>query len=575
MLQIPYFTQNRLTKANCLVIKTLTKNQNYKAMPPLNHLSKTALTLALSQAIILPAQAATIIVNTNIDAPLGLAAQASTCSLRAAVESANTNTSIDGCSAGNGADSIDLTGINGTITLSDGELVISSIVTVNGPGQNNLIISGNNSSRIFNVDSDGDATIEALTLTGGSTIYSGGAINNSGVTTITDSTLSANSAIVGGGGISSLEGAISITDSTLSGNSAFSGGAVYSENSTTTITNSVLSGNYVSPNTLSSNSYAQGGGIFSTGGHITITNSTLSDNSASLSGGAMKLDGGDTGATIIITNTTLSGNHALYVGGVSISENYGPTIIISNSRFIDNSTGYSGGAISASRSNIAISNSTFSDNYAGFGGAVEARFRANITISNSTLTGNGAQLEGGGIRNDGGTITISNSTVSNNSARDNGGGIYSRAANTTITSSIITGNFSSIGSELYSNSRFGSDTLSLSNSVLGNSAVSDSDAFFGVSPNSTNVIATSDQLNIPLSNIIDPLADNGGPTLTHALPAGSPALDAASNCPVTDQRGEPRDDDDSFFVPIVAANGNIATISLGGRFCDIGAVEIK
>lgn len=114
------------------------------------------------------------------------------------------------------------------LRLSEGELDITSTITVNGPGQSDLAISGNNSSRIFNVDSDGDVTIDALTLSDGSTIYSGGAINNRGVTTITNSTLSANSAIVGGGGISSLEGAISIIDSTLSGNSAFSGGAVYS-----------------------------------------------------------------------------------------------------------------------------------------------------------------------------------------------------------------------------------------------------------------------------------------------------------------------------------------------------------
>lgn len=83
-------------------------------MPPLNHFSKTALALALSQAIALPAQAATIVVNTNNDAVL---AQATTCSLRAAIESANTDTSVEGCSAGAGADTIDLTGINGTITL--------------------------------------------------------------------------------------------------------------------------------------------------------------------------------------------------------------------------------------------------------------------------------------------------------------------------------------------------------------------------------------------------------------------------------------------------------------------------
>ena len=68
--------------------------------------------------------------------------------------------------------------------------------------------------------------------------------------------------------------------------------------------------------------------------------------------------------------------------------------------------------------------------------------------------------------------------------------------------------------------------------------------FDGFILSSGNIIATSNELNIPLSDIIAPLADNGGDTLTHALVAGSPAIDAGNNstCLSTDQRGEPRND---------------------------------
>ena len=62
-----------------------------------------------------------------------------------------------------------------------------------------------------------------------------------------------------------------------------------------------------------------------------------------------------------------------------------------------------------------------------------------------------------------------------------------------------------------------------------------------VTPSATDITATSDGTNpTPLASILDPLAGNGGPTLTHALPPGSPAIDLAPTGPATDQRGEPR-----------------------------------
>ena len=74
--------------------------------------------------------------------------------------------------------------------------------------------------------------------------------------------------------------------------------------------------------------------------------------------------------------------------------------------------------------------------------------------------------------------------------------------------------------------------------------------------------------------LLGPLADNGGPTLTHALLAGSPAINAGriANCPTTDQRGENHDancdigayefiEEDACFV-VKAANGNVITFCL-------------
>ena len=110
-------------------------------MPPLNRLNKIAIAIALSQAVALPINAATISVDTTDDTQV-----TGTCSLRSAIEAANNNEVVLGCVAGSvtGNDTIDLTGLsNGsTITLTEPLPTVVSTVTINGSGQNNLSISG-------------------------------------------------------------------------------------------------------------------------------------------------------------------------------------------------------------------------------------------------------------------------------------------------------------------------------------------------------------------------------------------------------------------------------------------------
>ena len=169
------------------------------------------------------------------------------------------------------------------------------------------------------------------------------------------------------------------------------------------------------------------------------------------------------------------------------------------------------------------------------------RVSSNTFISNSTMSGNSVGRNGGGVFIAGSRYTtISNSTLSGNSAGNRGGGIYNSSSRySTITSNIIAGNLSGSGSEIHERASFAAQYSLLNNNVLGSSAVSDLDAF-NVILDDTNLIATRDQLNVPLSNIIAPLANNGGPTLTHGLQINSIALGASNNCPATDQRGETR-----------------------------------
>ena len=143
-----------------------------------------------------------------------------------------------------------------------------------------MTISGNQESRVFQVDPNVTASISGLTITGGSTASNGAGLYNSGMTTLTACTLSGNTAIGGsvtneGGGIFN-SGTLNLINSTLSGNKA-SYGPQYS---------------------------SYGGGIFNSG-LLTVTGSTISGNSAAYPGGG-GID--NSGGTATLTDTIVAGN---------------------------------------------------------------------------------------------------------------------------------------------------------------------------------------------------------------------------------------------------------------------------
>jgi hypothetical protein len=187
-----------------------------------------------------------------------------------------------------------------TIALTSGELVVSKSLTIQGPGASQLTVSGNNASRVFRIGSGTTVTLDGLTVTGGngtSTFDSGrgGGIHSFFSTlTLTNCTVSGNSASVGGGGVYIVGGTVRLTNSTVSGNSSgFSGGI--DNSGTLTLINSTISGN--SAGTL-------GGGISNYSGvTLTLTNSTVSGNSSGFSGGGIVAGGTET-----LSNTIVAGN---------------------------------------------------------------------------------------------------------------------------------------------------------------------------------------------------------------------------------------------------------------------------
>ncbi|WP_339135694.1 MAG: choice-of-anchor Q domain-containing protein [Candidatus Electrothrix sp. GW3-4] len=220
---------------------------------------------------------------------------------------------------------------------------------------------------------------------------------------------------------------------------------------------------------------------------------------------------------------------------------------------------------------VTLNNSTISGNsidsfgYGCTSGGGICNFFGTVTLSNSTISGNTVSTSdygyGGGIDNDDGTVTLTNSTVNGNTANGAGGGIYNgihSGGTITLYSSLISGNTAGYGNEVIVNS--GTITAASSN-LFGHNSENNTEAFVGFMPTGSDINATSNGMNIPLTSILDTtLADNGGPTWTHALPVGSPAIDLDAACSTnldTDQRGYPRPETEGTGCDAGAFEGSI------------------
>jgi hypothetical protein len=285
-----------------------------------------------------------------------------------------------------------------------------------------------------------------------------------------------------------------------------------------------------------------GGGIENAGGTLTITNSTISGNTAQFGGGISSNSG-----SVTVTNSTISGNTAEFDGG-GIYNIFGP---------------------------LTVTNSTISDNTAccsfgnGEGGGIfTGAFDVSgpkTTITSSTISGNTGR-QGGGFFNDGGRTLIEFSTITHNTSYASfepaAGGVQTLGLetfnSTEVFSSIISGNtktdveFGSTSNNFVSK---GYNLIGDGNAIGDDDPTTDDNAFD----------QTGDQTNVADPKLGD-LADNGGPTQTHALLPGSLAIDQGNSSEevTTDQRGEPRPHD----------YANVANAS-GGDGSDSGAYELQ
>jgi beta-glucanase (GH16 family) len=258
-----------------------------------------------------------------------------------------------------------------------------------------------------------------------------------------------------------------------------------------------------------------------------LNNGNLTLDHVTVTGNTMATDAGD-----------------FWQGGGGIYNGEGATLYLVDSSVVNNTAAWSGGGIySFFNSNTTIERSTISGNVSNdVGGGI--RMLGNAMIVNSTLSGNQATgWYGGAIFHTDGLMNINNSTIVENIAPD-----YAGAA-------IFVGTFTDA-----------SATLNLVNNIVANNTYSNCFVgYFGAgavalnsgghnidSDGTCNLTAPGDMPNT--DPMVGPLAANGGPTYTHALLAGSPAIDAGDDsvCPATDQRG---------------------VIRPQGAACDIGAYE--
>ena len=172
---------------------------------------------AVSLGLAPAAYAAGIPVNTLADGSV-----AGACTLRDAIDAANTDSAVSGCPAGSGADTITFS-VSGTIGLGSVLIIpAGSSVIVDGSGQT-IAISGQHAVQVLSVL--GTLDLRRVTIADGSTATIGGGIDNSGTLTVKDCTFSGNRSGFAGGAISNF-GVLTVSNTTFAGNSAFFGGAI-------------------------------------------------------------------------------------------------------------------------------------------------------------------------------------------------------------------------------------------------------------------------------------------------------------------------------------------------------------
>ena len=472
------------------------------------------------------------------------------CTLRAAITESNAfQYSITTINLPAGTYTTTLTGAPEDANAS-GDFDVNSHITIHGAGSGVTIIQASDTP-----DTASERVIHCLTSN---------AIELDGLTIKNGRELSSS---VGGGGMLfqspqySSDLHLTLNDVVITNNvSQTRGGGMRildRGNATVTINNSVISNNIASSGISGSDAIGGGldidGGVWLGGSYIQINNTTMTGNTAQTStasayGGGMNLSAYFTqlrlvGCQITDNHANATGSGHGYGGGINVTQSHMDAI---QSQITGNSALTSGGALRIAslgtelNGTVGVETSTISNNTAGSGGGV-AILNGELVADLSTISGNTAAAEfglGGGIYNDGTFVTyvaVNTSTVSGNSAWA-GGGLYNDGtqANIYAFSSTIANNTAANAGGGYFEGVAPNSFVELERSVFADNSSPTGPDLFGTmrSADYNHIEDIRDAGFVPAGHdvigidpLIGPLADNGGPTLTHLPLNGSPLID--------------------------------------------------
>lgn len=501
--------------------------------PRLRHTGLWGIALLLAALLLLagpqPAQAATIAVDVTNDELNGDA----DCSLREAIQAANTDAAVSGCAAGSGADTITLPA--GTHRLrrvganedgnATGDLDVVQDVTILGAGGFLTVIDGNATDRVLHVRV-GNVVVEDVVFQNGLVPQ---AATGASCTNQLDCDVTAAHGRPGGGILTDAGTSTTLRRVIVENNQAGRGGNA---------------GNVSCPTAGAecktwSGEGGDGGGVYGAGA-LTIEQSLIDQNRNGATGAAGVVSSCGAGGDCF--SGTGSGGDG---GGVTVA---GASMVLQKTTVADNeSTDWAGGVYCTHGSTCTIRESTIAYNRSAFRGGGLTGTGSNTTVVNTTFSGNtAASLGGGGISSFSGTMLLDFVTVAGNSG-PSAGGIQRAASSLTLRNSIVADNAG--GGSPDCSGAFTSGGYNHVESVAGCGIVLGVGDVSGMDPGLLG------------------LADAGGLTETHALTTASAALDAipagTSGCgsaETTDQRGafRPVDGDDS-----------------GSAACDKGAFELE
>ena len=464
-----------------------------------------------------------------------------------------------------------------------GATTISRSTVSNNTAENGGGVASFPASTVLTV---ADSTIDGNVATaaigypqGGGGIWSH-SVDASDQVTITRSTISDNTAAgAWGGGVMVFTGRLTLNNTTVTRNSALFGGGVAAGGDT------VIGRGRITRNDAADD----GGGLWMAGGVTTIPKSlaifgepapVIANNTANGNGGGAYVSA-DNNMTFATITATIRDNAALGFGGgvyyLDARPDLPNTLAITNS-LVQRNEAAAGGGLYLYGATAQILTTTVRNNVAGSEGGGIRLTDSTTVITASTVSGNDVTAgDGGGLYNEDdllfSQLAVNNSTISGNTASDRGGGIYNEVSGafgsaTYLFNVTVAENSAGLGG---SGVAANAGLIEARNSIIGEQAVTGDDCatgfggvITGIGTNLEEGVSCGFTINA-VAPLLDPLALNApGLTETHALQAGSPAINAGPvNCVgdsngdgvpdlllATDQRGSAR-------------NGN----------CDLGSYE--